>query len=129
MDKIIVLNSSSDRTYKKKIKECMKGDEYQLSPPILNENSFLVVKIGLEDEWQSFLHCFVKDDILTFASGFTNSKFRRRGLSTELRLWVINNIKNITKIESLTMPGSHSASLLEKLDFHKEDNKMVKYIK
>ena len=129
MDKIIVFNNSRDRTYKKKIKQCMKGDEYQLSPPILNENSFLIVKVSLEDEWQSFLHCVIKDNILIFASGFTNSKFRRRGLSTELRLWVINNIKNINKIESLTMPGSHSASLLEKLDFHKEDNKMVKYIK
>ena len=129
MDKIIVLNDSRDRTYKKKIKECMKGDEYQLSPPILNENSFLVVKIGLEDEWQSFLHCFVNNGILTFASGFTNSKFRRRGLSTELRVWIINNIKNINKIESLTMPESHSASLLEKLNFHKEGNKMVRYIK
>lgn len=71
----------------------MKGDEYQLSPPILNEKSFLIVEVSLEDEWKSFLHCFVKDDILTFASGFTNSKFRRSGLSTELRLWVINNIK------------------------------------
>ena len=129
MDTIIVLNSPGDRTYKKKLKECMKGDEYQLSPPILNENSFLVVKIGLKSEWQSFLHCFVKDDILTFATGFTKSKFRRRGLSTELRVWANNNIKNVNKIESLTMPGSHSASLLEKLDFHKENNKMTKYIK
>ena len=129
MDNIIVFNSSRDRTYKKKIKQCMKGDEYQLSPPILNENSFLVVKVGSNDEWQSFLHCSIKNEILHFASGFTNSKFRRRGLSTELRVWAINNIKNINKIESLTMPGSHSEPLLEKLDFHKEGYKMVKYIK
>ena len=99
MNKIKLFNNYYDKTYKKKIKKCMKGDKYQLTPPILNDNSFLVVSIGPDNKWQSFLHCFVKDKILTFSSGFTNKMFRRKGLSTELRIWVINNIKNINKID------------------------------
>ena len=72
----------------------------------------------------------IKNEILHFASGFTNSNSLRKHIMYILRLWVINNIKNINKIESLTM---YSILLhhFKKLHFSQCVllSKMVKYIK
>jgi hypothetical protein len=127
MSSNIVNIDASTRNYRKKIKYCMKNDTYQMIPPKINDNSLIIAQINVDGEWESFLHCSIKKRILTFATGFTNIKYRRQGISTKLRLWVIANIQNIDKYESLTMPGNYSALLLEKIGFHKEGNKMTKY--
>jgi hypothetical protein len=123
---ILQINKFNNPKYKKRIKNCMRGDKYQMEPPKLNENSIIVAQINENGEYEGFIHCVIKDKTLIFATGFTNENYRRKGISTKLRLWIMENIQNIDRYESLTMPGSHSVSLLEKMGFHKEDNKMVK---
>lgn len=126
--KIICINVTSN-DYKKKIKKCIYGDPYQIVVPKLNDTSFMVAHVNETGDWDAFLHCYIIEDVLIFATGFTRKQNRRQGLSTKLRQYVINNkIKNISKIESLTMPESHSDTLLEKLGFIKKDNKMIKCI-
>lgn len=126
---IICVNQIS-KDYKKSIKRCMYQDPYQIIVPKLNENSIMVAHVNKIGEWESFLHCHINEDVLTFATGFTRKQNRRQGLSTKLRQYVLDTkMKNIRKIESLTMPDSHSNTLLEKMGFIKEGNKMVKYIK
>ena len=120
------INNFNNPDYKKRIKKCMIGDSFQMIPPRLNDNSIIVAQVNENGEYEGFLHCSIKDKVLTFATRFTNVNYRRKGISTKLRLWIMENIPNIDRYESLTMPGSHSASLLEKMGFHKEDNKMVK---
>ena len=125
---IICVNQIS-KDYKKSIKRCIHQDPYQIIVPKLNENSFMVAHVNERGEWEAFLHCHINEDVLTFATGFTRKQNRRQGLSTKLRQYVLNNkIKKISKIESLTMPDSHSDTLLDKMVFIKEGNKMVKYI-
>lgn len=125
---IICINKSS-YNYKKSIKKCMYKDPYQLIVPRLNEKSFIVAQLNETGDWEAFLHCHINDNVLTFATGFTRKQNRRQSLSTKLRQYVLDTkIKNISKIESLTMPNSHSDTLLEKMGFIKEGNKMVKYI-
>jgi len=117
------------KDYKKSIKRCMYQDPYQIVIPRLNVNSFMVVQVNEKGDWEAFLHCHINEDVLTFATGFTRKQNRRQGLSTRLRQYVLNTkIKNIRKIESLTMPNSHSDTLLQKMGFIKEGNKMVKYL-
>jgi hypothetical protein len=127
MESIIILNSN--KNYNKKIKKCMYQDKFKFNSPKLNKNSFFVVKIDDDNNWLSFLHCVIRKRTLIFSFGFTNINFRRKGLSSELRIWVIENIPDIDKYESLPMPGSYSKILLEKIGFIEENNKMVKYIK
>lgn len=125
---IICVNQTS-KEYKKSIKRCVYQDPYQIVVPKLNENSFMVAHVNETGEWEAFLHCYINEDVLTFATGFTRKQNRRQCLSTKLRQYILNNkIKNISKIESLTMPDSHSDTLLEKIGFIKEGNKMVKYL-
>lgn len=126
--KIVFINKTS-KEYKKSLKRCVYQDPYQIVVPKLCENSFIVAHINETGDWEAFLHCHINEDVLTFATGFTRKQNRRQGLSTKLRQYVLDTkIKNIRKIESLTMPGSHSDTLLEKIGFEKEDNKMVKYL-
>lgn len=125
----IIYIDKTDKGVKKKIKKCMYQDPYQIIIPRLNESSFMVAHVNETGEWEAFLHCHINGDVLTFATGFTRKQNRRQGLSTKLRQYILNNkIKNIRKIESLTMPDSHSDTLLDKMGFIKEGNKMVKYI-
>lgn len=125
---IICFNQTSN-DYKKSIKKCTYHDPYQIVIPRLNENSFVVAQVNEIGDWEAFLHCHINEDILTFATGFTRKQNRRQGLSTKLRQYVLDfKIKNKRKIESLTMPDSHSDTLLQKMGFIKEENKMVKYI-
>ena len=89
---------------------------FQMIPPRLNDNSIIVAHVNENGEYEDF-HCSTKDKVLPFATGFTNVNYRRKGISTKLRLWIMENIPNIDRYES-SMPGSHSASLLEKMGFH-----------
>lgn len=124
---IICVNETS-KDYKKSIKRCIYQDPYQIVVPRLNENSFMVVQVNETGDWEAFLHCHINNEVLMFATGFTRKQNRRQGLSTKLRQYVLDTkIKKIRKIESLTMPNSHSDTLLEKMGFIKEGNKMVKY--
>lgn len=124
---IICVNKTS-KEYKKSIKKCIYQDPYQIIVPRLNNNSFMVAHVNETGDWEAFLHCHINEDVLTFATGFTRKQNRRQGLSTKLRQYVLDTkIKNIRKIESLTMPDSHSDTLLDKMGFIKEGNKMVKY--
>ena len=122
---ILQINKFNNPKYKKKIKNCMRGDKYQMVPPKLNDNSIVVAQINENGEYEGFIHCVIKDKTLTFATGFTNENYRRKGISTKLRLWIMENIPNIDRYESLTMPGSHSAKLLEKIGFYIENGQMV----
>lgn len=125
----IICLSETSKDYKKKIKRCMYQDPYQIIVPRLSENSFMVAHVNETGDWEAFLHCYINEGVLTFATGFTRKENRRQGLSTKLRQYVLNNkIKNISKIESLTMPDSHSDTLLEKMGFRREGNKMVKEV-
>lgn len=125
---VICINETS-KDYKKKIKSCIYQDPYQIIVPRLNKNSFMIVHVNETGDWEAFLHCHINNDVLTFATGFTRKQNRRQGLSTKLRQYVlINKTQNIRKIESLTMPDSYSDTLLEKMGFIKEGNKMVNYI-
>jgi hypothetical protein len=123
---IICVYKNTKQT-KKCVKKCMYNDNYQMIVPILNENSFMIVHINKTDEWESFLHCYVDNGVLTFATGFTRKENRRQGLSTKLRQYALKINPKIKKYESLTMPDSNSDTLLEKIGFIKEGNKMVKY--
>lgn len=125
----IICITKINKDYRKRIKRCIYKDPYQIVVPRLNENSFMVAQLNETGDWEAFLHCHINEEVLTFATGFTRKQNRRQGLSTKLRQYVLNNkIKNITKIESLTMPASYSDILLEKIGFVKEGNKMVKYL-
>lgn len=128
-DLSIICFSNNNKIYKKKIKQCMAMDDFQMVVPKLNDNSFIVAMVSAEGNWESFLHIVIdiNVNVLTFATGFTKASSRRNGYSTHLRQWVINNIPNISKYESLTMTESKSDLLLEKIGFVKENNKMVMY--
>jgi len=123
MDKIIVI-----KEYNKVIlsyfRRCLKGDKFGMTMPKLNDTSFLVVNVGDDDEWRGLLHCLINGDVLIF-SGYTNKEYRRRGISTKLRKYVIDKYEDIRRFESLTMEGSYSDVLLEKMGFIKEGNKMI----
>ena len=118
----------NNKSIKKCIKNCMHNDEFQMIIPNLNNNSFIVAHTSEDGRWESFLHCCVNNDTLTFATGYTKKENRRQGLSTKLRLYILNNYKHIRQFESLTMPDSKSNILLEKIGFTKEGNKMIKRI-
>lgn len=119
----------NSKIYKRKIKKCMCNDDiFQMIVPRLNENSYIVAHVNQIGDWESFLHCYVKNDTtLCFATGYTKYENRRQGLSTKLRHYIIQNNKHIHKFESLTLPDSKSDLLLEKMGFVKEGNRMVKY--
>jgi len=128
-DNHIMKVCKNSKIHKKSIIKCMRNGDYQMVIPKLNTSSFIVVIINEICEWKSFLHCYIiEQSTLIFATGYTKKEYRRQGLSTKLRLYVINEYKTvIQKFESLTMPDSHSKTLLEKIGFKKENNKMVKY--
>jgi hypothetical protein len=123
---IICVYKNTKQT-KKCVKRCMYKDNYQMIVPNLNEKSFMIVHTNKTGEWESFLHCYVDNSVLTFATGFTRKENRRQGLSTKLRQYALKLNKKIKKYESLTMPDSNSDTLLEKIGFTKEGCKMVKY--
>jgi len=120
----IVVYNQKTRSLTKAIEKCLTGDTFGFRVPRLDSNNFIVAYM-IDNQIASFIYCVISNNILTFSTGFTNIHYRRRGLSTQLRQWIISNHKQIDKFVSLPLPDSYSRALLVKMGFREEGNTLV----
>tara|TARA_B110000879_G_scaffold210096_1_gene299390 strand:+ start:939 stop:1577 length:639 start_codon:yes stop_codon:yes gene_type:complete len=91
------------------------------------KNHFLIY-ITYNDIWVSFIDVYFMDNMIQYNYSFTKEDFRRKGLSSLLRLLVIDYGKSndiINQVVSVPFEEAHSKPLLDKFDFIKGEGNMV----
>jgi hypothetical protein len=92
-------------------------------PKKLKNNEFIIA-IEEDSTIKSFIYFSLYDEYIQINYSYTTLQYRRNGLSTILRNYLINYAKQINKHRIVSVPfeTANSISILKKLGFTKQEN-------